>query len=53
VQANLMLTETVPVGMARAFAQDTNWAVLVPRLPKAGLLPDDPGLIGRIVATHR
>ena len=37
----------------RAFAQDTNWAVLVPRLPKAGLLPDDPKLIGRITATTR
>jgi uncharacterized Ntn-hydrolase superfamily protein len=34
----------------RAFAQDRNWAELVKRLPKAGLLPDHPGLVDRIVA---
>lgn len=32
----------------QAFAADTNWWVLVPRLPAAGLLPDDPRLIERI-----
>jgi hypothetical protein len=46
------IEESLPL-FRRAFAQDTNWAVLVPRLPKAGLLPDDPRLIGRIIATTR
>jgi hypothetical protein len=32
------------------FALDTNWAILTPRLPKSGLLPDDPKLIDRILA---
>jgi uncharacterized Ntn-hydrolase superfamily protein len=46
------IEESLPL-FRRAFAQDTNWAVLVPRLPKAGLLPDDPKLIRRIIATTR
>jgi uncharacterized Ntn-hydrolase superfamily protein len=46
------IEESLPL-FRRAFAQDTNWAVLVPRLPKAGLLPDDPRLIRRIIATTR
>jgi hypothetical protein len=29
---------------------DKNWAILTPRLPKSGLLPDDPKLIQRILA---
>jgi hypothetical protein len=33
----------------RVFAMDKNWATLVPRLVKSGLLPDDPKLIERIV----
>jgi hypothetical protein len=37
----------------RAFAQDTNWVELVRRLPKAGLLPNDQALLGRIAATNR
>ena len=34
----------------RAFAQDANWVELVRRLPKAGQLPDDPAIIGKILA---
>ncbi len=34
----------------KVFAIDENWRTLTPRLPKAGLLPDDPKLIERIVA---
>ena len=37
----------------RAFAQDTNWVELVRRLPKAGLLPNDQAVLGRIVASNR
>ncbi|MBI4771355.1 MAG: DUF1028 domain-containing protein [Chloroflexi bacterium] len=33
-----------------AFSADPSWRELVPRLVPAGLLPDDPALIGRIVA---
>jgi uncharacterized Ntn-hydrolase superfamily protein len=33
-----------------AFAADPRWAVLTPRLPAAGLLPDDPALLARILA---
>jgi uncharacterized Ntn-hydrolase superfamily protein len=33
----------------RVFAMDANWATLTRRLPKSGLLPDDAGLIERIV----
>ena len=34
----------------RAFAEDANWVELVRRLPKAGQLPADPAIIGRILA---
>jgi uncharacterized Ntn-hydrolase superfamily protein len=34
----------------RVFAMDRNWIELTPRLPKSGLLPNDPKLIERIVA---
>ena len=34
----------------RVFAKEPYWADLVPRLPAAGQLPDDPALIARIVA---
>ena len=34
---------------ARAFEMWPDWRELVPRLPAAGLLPDDPGLIKRIL----
>ncbi len=35
--------------LARAYAQDVRWAELVARLPAAGLLPDDAGLVQRLV----
>ncbi len=34
----------------RAFAADPRWATLTPRLPLSGLLPEDPGLLRRILA---
>jgi uncharacterized Ntn-hydrolase superfamily protein len=34
----------------KVFAMDRNWITLTPRLPKSGLLPDDPKLIERIVS---
>ena len=40
--------ESLPL-FRRAFAMDKNWATLLPRLPKSGLLPDDPKLIQRIL----
>jgi uncharacterized Ntn-hydrolase superfamily protein len=33
----------------RTFAMNRNWTALVRRLPRAGLLPDDPALIDRII----
>ena len=39
--------EALPL-FRRVFALDKNWATLTPRLPKAGLLPDDAQLIERI-----
>jgi uncharacterized Ntn-hydrolase superfamily protein len=41
--------ESLPL-FRKVFAMDKNWATLTPRLPKAGLLPDDPKIIQRIVA---
>jgi uncharacterized Ntn-hydrolase superfamily protein len=41
--------ESLPL-FRKVFAIDRNWAVLTPRLPKAGLLPNDPRLIDRIVS---
>ncbi len=40
--------ESLPL-FRRVFAMDPNWRALTPRLPQAGLLPDDPKLIERIV----
>ena len=34
--------------LQRAYAADPGWAVLVQRLPAAGLFPDDPELLGRL-----
>jgi len=34
----------------KVFAMDRNWVMLTPRLPKSGLLPDDPKIIDRIVS---
>jgi len=41
--------ESLPL-FKRVFAMDRNWATLLPRLPKSGLLPDDPKIIERILA---
>ena len=35
--------------LARAAAQDARWAQLIHRLPAAGLLPDDPTLLARLL----
>ena len=37
----------------KVFAMDKNWITLTPRLPKSGLLPDDPKLIERIVSVGK
>jgi uncharacterized Ntn-hydrolase superfamily protein len=37
----------------KVFKMDNNWRTLTPRLPKSGLLPDDPKLIERITAVTR
>ena len=36
--------------LSRAYAVHPKWADLVPELPAAGLLPQDPGLVSRLVA---
>jgi uncharacterized Ntn-hydrolase superfamily protein len=41
--------ESLPL-FRKVFAMDRNWLTLTPRLPKSGLLPDDPKIIDRIVA---
>ena len=40
--------ESLPL-FRKVFAMDRNWITLTPRLPKSGLLPDDPKIIQRIV----
>jgi len=40
--------ESLPL-FKKVFAMDKNWATLTPRLPKSGLLPDDPKIINRIL----
>jgi uncharacterized Ntn-hydrolase superfamily protein len=44
--------ESLPL-FRKVFAADRNWAILTPRLPQAGLLPDDPKLMERITAQAR
>jgi uncharacterized Ntn-hydrolase superfamily protein len=44
--------ESLPL-FKRVFAMDRNWIELTPRLPKSGLLPDDPKIIERIVAAGK
>ena len=39
--------ESLPL-FRRVFAMDSNWRTLTPRLPKSGLLPDDPKIITQI-----
>jgi len=43
--------ESLPL-FRKVFAMDKNWAILTPRLPKSGLLPDDPKLIERILSVQ-
>jgi uncharacterized Ntn-hydrolase superfamily protein len=40
--------ESLPL-FRKVFAMDKNWATLTPRLPKSGLLPNDPKVIERIL----
>lgn len=44
--------ESLPL-FRKVFAMDRNWITLTPRLPKSGLLPDDPKLIQRIVSVGK
>ena len=44
--------ESLPL-FRKVFQMDPNWATLTPRLPKSGLLPDDPKVIERILATAK
>ena len=44
--------ESLPL-FRKVFATDKNWATLTPRLPKSGLLPDDPKLIERILSVAK
>ncbi len=39
--------------LKRAYAQDERWAVLVPRLPAAGLLRTDPATVKQIIEQMR
>ena len=41
--------EAMPI-FAAVFAREPQWAALLPRLPAAGLLPEDPALIERILS---
>ena len=41
--------ESLPL-FRKVFAMDKNWATLTPRLPKAGLLPNDPKVIEQILS---
>jgi len=44
--------ESLPL-FRRVFRMDKNWITLTPRLPKSGLLPDDPNVIERILSAAR
>jgi uncharacterized Ntn-hydrolase superfamily protein len=44
--------ESLPL-FRKVFAMDRNWITLTPRLPKAGLLPDDPKVIQKIVSVGK
>jgi hypothetical protein len=41
--------ESLPL-FKKAFALDTNWAILVPRLPQVGQLPKDEALLKKILS---
>src|SRR5882724_3643974 len=44
--------ESLPL-FKRVFAMDHNWIELTPRLPKSGLLPNDPKVINRILSAAK
>jgi uncharacterized Ntn-hydrolase superfamily protein len=44
--------ESLPL-FRKVFSMDRNWATLTSRLPKSGLLPDDPKLIERILSVAK
>lgn len=48
--ANLNRTEESLPLFKKVFDADYNWALLIPRLPKSGLLPDKPELIEKILS---
>lgn len=43
------LQEALPL-FKEIFSRDTNWTILVGRLPKVGLLPDDPSIVQKILS---
>jgi uncharacterized Ntn-hydrolase superfamily protein len=43
------VAESLPL-FKKVFAADYNWVILLPRLPKSGLLPDKPELIKKILS---
>ncbi len=44
--------ESLPL-FRKVFAMDKNWATLTPRLSKAGLLPNDPKVIEKILSVNK
>jgi uncharacterized Ntn-hydrolase superfamily protein len=50
VNAN-KIDEALPL-FRRVFAADRNWAILIPRLPKSKMLPDDQQIISRILSVE-
>ncbi len=46
------IDESLPL-FRKVFALDRNWIELTRRLPKSGLLPDDPKLMARLLAVAR
>jgi uncharacterized Ntn-hydrolase superfamily protein len=46
------IEESLPL-FRKVFAMDRNWVTLTPRLPKSGLLPDDPKVIKRILGAGK
>ena len=43
------IEEALPL-FKKVFAEDANWALLLSRLPKAGLIKNDPELLARIIS---
>jgi tetratricopeptide (TPR) repeat protein len=44
--------ESLPL-FQKVFQMEPNWATLTPRLPKSGLLPDDPKVMERILSVSK